>query len=126
MAYRVFEEFGRGEESAGGLVVAMVADVGNREDRARRNLMFHRKVPAIDHGQPNGVIGGQRQHVRRDPIGQERKTIGTLGPVARMAPGSSTAPGPLSSVNTENHGLAGLIDWLASTGKFWVTICPNE
>src|SRR5262249_3821583 len=59
------------------------------------------------------------------PFGKIGFPVGPFGCDARMVLGSSDG-GPCASVKTARYGLEGLSDWLASTGTFWVTLCPNE
>src|SRR5437016_8479063 len=59
------------------------------------------------------------------PFGRMGAPLGPLGCVARIVDGSS-ATGPCASVKTGSHGFAGFSDWFASTGTFWVTLCPRS
>src|SRR6266849_4355549 len=59
------------------------------------------------------------------PFGRIGLPAGPFGCDARIVVGSSDC-GPWFSVNTASQGLAGFSDWFANTGRFWVTLCPNE
>src|ERR1041385_4718965 len=59
------------------------------------------------------------------PFGSSGLPVLPLGCEARIVVGSR-ACGPFASVKTASHGLAGFNDWFASTGRFCVTLCPNE
>ena len=58
------------------------------------------------------------------PLGSSGRPFGPRGWLSRMVAGSSD-DGPWARLNTESKLRDGCSDWIASTGRFWVTLWPK-
>ena len=105
---------------AGEHVRALVADVGSLDRHVARQLMLHRQVPGVVGGQPQFLGKDQRRHA----VGQQRAAVRSARLVLQDRRRVQRG-GPCARLNTESKLRAGCSDWMASTGRFWVTLWPK-